>query len=80
MRLELLADLVALALQRFTVPAVKSGKIEDLRFEIGDDRIGRIEIARLAGAKGRVAVRIRDGRGTTLFLDPLDEHPAHGGG
>jgi hypothetical protein len=59
MALELLAQGVALPLDRFAVRGIEPGEVDDSPFDLRDDGKGGVEIARLAGAIRLVAIIVR---------------------
>src|SRR3546814_5788152 len=71
-RLEFLADRVALPLDRLAVRAIEPGERRDQRLDAIDHRIGRVEIARLAGAERGVAVGVGERRGAATGVDQVD--------
>ena len=72
-RLELLADRVALALDGLAMERVDAEQAGDLRLDPLHDRIERIEVAALAGAEFGVAGRRQQLRGDALGVDQRDQ-------
>jgi hypothetical protein len=66
-------DRVALALQRLGEARVHAHERGDPLVDPRDERIGRAEIAGLAGAELRVRVVGEDARGFQVPIDPLHE-------
>ena len=72
MRLEFLADAVALALDRFAILGGDAGEAVEPGVDGGDERVAMVEVAGLAGAEIAIAIGVGDGRGATVRIDPRD--------
>src|SRR3546814_4264613 len=72
MRLEFLAERIALPLNGLAMGGVDADKGGELRVDPRDERVGSIQVACLAGAEISVAIRVRDGGGAAVGVDPFD--------
>src|SRR3546814_8174202 len=63
MRLELLPDVIALALHRLAIFARDAGEVVEAIVDGDHDRVAVVEVAGRAGPKRLVAIRIGDRRG-----------------
>ena len=75
-RLEFLADRVALALQRFAMLGRQSDEGADPQVDGGDGRVVPVEVTGLAGAVGSDADVVGDRRWAAVAVNALDERCA----
>jgi hypothetical protein len=73
MRLELLADGVALPLQRFRKRGREAEEVGDAMVDLVDQSIGRSQVAGLAGAEFRIRLVGKQAGGVEILVDPLDQ-------
>jgi hypothetical protein len=79
MRLELLADFINLALQRFPVPRINAHQRADATFHLFDERIIRRKVAAVAGSEVRVWMLGKQARWLTPLVDQGHQVFALGG-
>ena len=72
-RLELLADRVALPLQRLAGARRQAEQLGDRRLDPGDQRVAAVEVAGLAGPERRDAEVVGDLRRPSLRVDSRDQ-------
>src|SRR5690606_12952335 len=78
-RLEFLADGVALALDRLAVSWIDPTELEQAGFELLHRGLAGVEVAGLARAKIGVAVGVGDRRGAAILVDQRDQQGAQVG-
>ena len=72
MGLELLAHIIALALDWFAIRRGDPREGIEARVDGGDERVAMIKVAGFTGAEIAIAIGVRDGRGAALGVDPFD--------
>src|SRR3546814_2490406 len=75
-RLELLPDVIALALHRLAIFARDAGEVVEAIVDGDHDRVAVVEVAGRAGPKRLVAIRIGDRRGAHVAVDLRDQRGA----
>src|SRR3546814_11855944 len=76
MRLELLPDVIALALHRLAIFARDADEVVEAIVDRDHDRVAVVEVAGRAGPKRLVAVRLGGRRGAHVAVDLRDQRGA----